>query len=1169
MQSSNHLLAMLNAIKAGPSTADSSTPISPAGPTGSTGSSERPSGSATSPPLPPPPPPPPPSFQTVSLDDLFKSISQTTEHSASAQSKPTPSPPASGQASLATSPPGQHHAKLLGMLSLGANAGSAQTTPEPSRPASGPLPPQREEQRRASLLGMLRSPPMKATPAALSEPVITHPAPTTASLPPPGITPPPITSVMSPPLSYQSSAPANPVPQALPSGSPFDFVSPFEAFDKPAPPQHLSSGKASTGVASPAHTPSAKSTPAPSSPVKHEHVTPQAAAAGALALQTPSAPSPPASASRKDVTRPSLASQILRDGNEGTGPLTLSPGGVTIDMAQANWGAVISEPGAVAVQPATIMKAESVGFSRGRTVGSAGGWIAYTLSRGRIRLLDMQSGARTLIQLQQTGPLIDLAVTAGGLAVVLADGTVNAYRVPPSWDQDDPDCPLIFSLPRISPGSVPADKGLGDIKQVEWVRREGESVANWLAIGGTEGVVIVKPDNWGQQAPLVNAKEMLANHRVLKASGPVVQFCLNATHQAIALISSSGYFCLYSVASFNKVWHRQLPSSNTAAPLSSVRFCEAHIVVGRANDTMFDLVQITYELAVISTIKFTAPESQLSFGNAVYDSENETLFISQFARGSIYAFHYKLKGTQPLRGLTGPDATPVLAFDAMAEFPMDPMVSFVVSPRSRDSASASADIVYATPQRINRAQLALGSLAQNGSAPAPAAAKSKAVEQKQDVKVEQTSLETPSVLDKPVDNKRTRGRVNQVEKRAQTPSTVRKESVRGISPVKTDATAPEEPKPAAAVAAGLTADDLSKALKKTEEKLSNQFRQAVQAEFGSGKRGGVDVSSTLTAAVTTHLQSNLPRLVEQELQRAVPAAIQSAVRELVPATLHQSLQHIDRDIERILTPIVPRTLNSVVQPAVDRAVRDAIEQNLMPALEAATTRVYDQLASDLKSEMVQIRKDVVAEQGDALAGTNDMIHNLSSMVESLQRQIAALSARSPPPGPAPPTHARSMSVISPPTSQAPPPGQSRSPFETPKQIEDTFLSALGAQSAPATLKLVTDFAPRTEYLFPQRPNRSPLSQVVLLTLIHRLSSALAGVAPQDPVFVTVATWLARAADKLEPNDQTIRGYFPRVAHVVTEDLKQRISQLSYRQDPLARQHIGALQRVIDELAAKR
>lgn len=788
--------------------------------------------------------------------------------------------------------------------------------------------------------------------------------------------------------------------------------------------------------------------------------------------------------------------------------MPLSPGGVTIDMSKPNTEAVVNHPGAFKVTPATIMRAESVGFSRGRSVGAAGGWIAYTLPRGRIRLIDMISGARTMIQLEATGPIADLAVTTDAVAVVSSDGSVNAYRVPSSWDQDDPSCPLIFRLPPITPGSLPADKSLGDINQIEWVRRD-ETKSNWLAIGGTDGAVIIKPSTWGEQSPVANAREMLTAHRVLKTSGLVVQFCLNATHQAIGLISSSGYFCLYSVASLNKVWHRQLPSTNTAAPLSSVRFCEAHIIVGRANDTMFDLVQITYELAVISTLRFNAPAShQLSFGNAVYDSQHETLFISQFARGSIYAFRYKLKGAQPLRGVTGADATPVLAFDAMLEFPAEPIVSFVIGPPTAND----PDLLFATPTGISQVHVDKNLLPpkpQGATSQAAAGGVKPAEEEKE-------TLEKPTAADRSIERRGKKG-VAQTERRSQTPLSARGPQTpqdspqRGpVSPIKprtpsfitNSALAPvvhsERLSPATALAASvahsdsLTADDLAKALKKTEDKITAQLKAAIQAEFGANNNRA-NLPATVSTAVTNHLQANLPKLVQQEMQRAVPSAVQSAIRELTPAAIHQSLANIGRDVERALAPVVPRTLNTVVQPAVERAVREAVSQAIVPALDAATTRVYDQLASDLKTEMVQIRKDVIAEQGESLTATNDMIHTLSGMVESLQRQVAALSVRSPAPGPVGSQTVRS-SIMSPPapvkaSPLAPPVPLAPVQHEhtSIKALEDAFLSALSAQTPASTLKLVSDFTARTDSILPARPGRSPLSQAVLLTLVHRVS----------------------------------------------------------------------------------
>lgn len=163
------------------------------------------------------------------------------------------------------------------------------------------------------------------------------------------------------------------------------------------------------------------------------------------------------------------------------------------------------------------MRAENVGFQRGRTVAATKGWLAYTLSRGRIRLIDRISGARTIIQLDATGPITDVAAAAETLAVVASDGSVSVFSIPSNWDRDDPPCPLIFSLQRMSPDLVPADKSLGDINHIEFVRRAGSDTPS-LAIGGTDGVVIVNPYDW-RGNPEADAREVLTSSKVMKTTG--------------------------------------------------------------------------------------------------------------------------------------------------------------------------------------------------------------------------------------------------------------------------------------------------------------------------------------------------------------------------------------------------------------------------------------------------------------------------------------------------------------------------------------------------------------------------------------------------------------------------------------------------------------------------
>jgi len=163
-----------------------------------------------------------------------------------------------------------------------------------------------------------------------------------------------------------------------------------------------------------------------------------------------------------------------------------------------------------------------------------------------------------------------------------------------------------------------------------------------------------------------------------------------------------GHFTLYNVSNLNRVWNRPLPSSKSATP-SSVRFVEANILVGRDNNTHFDLVQITVDITVLSTIVFTSP-SPVHFAQAVYDSARGILWIAPFTRGSLYAIRYALKGVPPGRGLA--------AFDKIAEYPLEPVLSLALNPKSED-----AELFFATPNGFSLVQIEKSSCDEFGAPP--------------------------------------------------------------------------------------------------------------------------------------------------------------------------------------------------------------------------------------------------------------------------------------------------------------------------------------------------------------------------------------------------------------------------------------------------------------------
>ena len=126
---------------------------------------------------------------------------------------------------------------------------------------------------------------------------------------------------------------------------------------------------------------------------------------------------------------------------------------------------------------------------------------------------------------------------------------------------------------------------------------------------------------------------------------------------------------------------------------------------------------------------------------------------------------------------------------------------------------------------------------------------------------------------------------------------------------------------------------------------------------------------------------------------------------------------------------------------------------------------------------VRMRKDL-----EPPTTNQPMFQSMLASVSDLQKQVANLSeqlARSGPP--------------SGPSRSAPPPVPMNHPPPKPQlpsasQLEDVFLDALGIQSTGATLQLVNEHMALYDYILPPSPSsKSPLSQAVLLTLLHRVS----------------------------------------------------------------------------------
>lgn len=282
---------------------------------------------------------------------------------------------------------------------------------------------------------------------------------------------------------------------------------------------------------------------------------------------------------------------------------------------------------------------------------------------GKIRLIDSRSGARLMLQTTTStpGPIIDIAVCPVYVAALAADRSLWIWRVPAGWREDNP--PVDLTLISHTTGSA-----IGKAFKVGWLKKNG---ADWVIVAGDEGVTMFDPTREGRGVKKV--EETFAGKTIFRTMGNVVDFCVNNTQSAMGILSSDSTFSLYSTQSLNRVWQRSIPSSSPHSPPSSAHFIESNVLIGRDQNTHFDLVQITVSLAVLSSIHFVAPpglDASSHYAHAMYDPFSGLLFITPFARSSLYAFRYALKDTEPVRDAGSPNSPQVVAFDRMAEFPL-------------------------------------------------------------------------------------------------------------------------------------------------------------------------------------------------------------------------------------------------------------------------------------------------------------------------------------------------------------------------------------------------------------------------------------------------------------------------------------------------------------------
>ncbi|KAF9049359.1 hypothetical protein BDZ89DRAFT_1126743 [Hymenopellis radicata] len=304
-----------------------------------------------------------------------------------------------------------------------------------------------------------------------------------------------------------------------------------------------------------------------------------------------------------------------------------------------------------------LVKQETV-FLPGTTIGATH-WVAYAMSRGRVRVISRSNGDRTLLQLPPVfgnASVSDMAVHGNRLAGVTTDGGFVVWELPDVITDDVPGHLLLC----VAPPTSDADP----LMSVKWHPKEPDT----LAVASENLIYLIDLANVvGLHDGTISQSDLRHLGHTLTLTSPLVSFDFDVLQQALITISIDSVLTTWNTLD-------QVPYANHKIrgedPPSSLTYADGVIVVGRRYGTVFQLLSANTK-AILSTIKFVnsspIPDDYM-FGHVCYDARIQTLWIANSKRESIIAFKLNIDspvlGDEPGRGFvdqvvefTGPKAT--------------------------------------------------------------------------------------------------------------------------------------------------------------------------------------------------------------------------------------------------------------------------------------------------------------------------------------------------------------------------------------------------------------------------------------------------------------------------------------------------------------------------------
>lgn len=895
-------------------------------------------------------------------------------------------------------------------------------------------------------------------------------------------------------------------------------------------------------------------------------------------------------------------------------------------------------------------------FLPGTTIGATH-WIAYAMTRGRVRVISRSSGDRTLLQLPTvfapSTQVVDMAVYGNRLAGVTSDGGFVVWELPEVITDDVPGRLLLCVVP-----SADADP----LHSVKWHPKQPDTLAvasetKMYLLDLAEAARTYR----GEPLPQIELNRI---SQVFTVPSRLVAFDFDVPHFALATISEDSTLTLWNVHDKLPFWTHRVRGEDVP---SSLTFIDDDIVIGRKNGTVFQLLSVISK-NVLSTLKFVngTKEDLDMFGHVNYDSRIQTLWVANSRRDSLIAVKIGFDVSASPSG----DVVRGGFFEQVIEFSgPKPTIHFVILSADADPTGEEAHAACIAA-KVPPGELALVAFSVHSTGVDQVLVRKEWYDNALNNAISKfPTYAHPQVpAPGPVDIKPTRhvmqgppnvGPLPQQpapvppQARLRTPpseeldSEMARDEVRAVEAKgknakgKNVAFRDRDEREKNKVDAGALSDSgvvqlVAKEIKKSEENLHNRIGRLIGKEMDK-QNARFEEARAHEQAEDFNRQEKILKLISTELTRNTTRVVEMAVKAEVQSSVLPALEHITRtEVRAALNEHVGRGLTQYIQnslpvemeklllrpdisthfasilsnnlnPLIERYVKESVSKTFLPAYSQQTSAMHQDILREMRTEILNVKKDSMTWQTEAARSQEALIRELEHSVRVLSDQVKFLTMNasnlstvhhrvvgggSPVPSvasmtsiaaqplhrqqlPATQSAAYSTQAAAPSYSQAtqaasihgpwysptlaapqashpiapppppPAPASQRSPptHPQPEEWDDKYLSVLSTQDPKQLRELLAQSNP--EVIMPLK-GPGPLSQAVVLTLLHRLAATVGETPPVDEAFKSALWWLQRAATVLNINEPLISPYVARVVPSVRAMLnttKQRLSIL--------------------------